>query len=296
LDYLGIEMTDAWLYGGTGHAFIINISANSCPSGPTAWKTTMLYEQAPYLGYEIEGVFGSKYHQDLKNLQKEAWDFTRKSIDAGLPVYAWEVEIPEFYVIYGYDAVGYYYSGPGADEGKGPKPWDELGDTGIGLVELYSIKPVEPKPPVLFVKSAFEQVQKHASNPSDWIFENYASGLKGFETWIRGLESGKANRFGMGYNAAVWYECRKFGVDFLREAKVRLERKADSTFDEATAHYQVVAKCLSQVSKLYPWTPEGGPGVIPVDDTCQKAVVLLKEACEAEAAGLGRLEKIEAIL
>ncbi len=25
LDYLGMDITDAWLFGGTGHAFIINI-------------------------------------------------------------------------------------------------------------------------------------------------------------------------------------------------------------------------------------------------------------------------------
>ena len=29
LNYLGIEVTDAWLYGGTGHAFVINICDNS---------------------------------------------------------------------------------------------------------------------------------------------------------------------------------------------------------------------------------------------------------------------------
>ena len=60
LDFLGIEITDAWLYGGTGHAFIINIGEDSCPSGPTAWKTMMLFEQGLALGYEIKGVFGSK--------------------------------------------------------------------------------------------------------------------------------------------------------------------------------------------------------------------------------------------
>ena len=292
LDFLGVEMTDAWLYGGTGHAFIINIGEDSCPSGPTAWKTMMFFEQAPKLGYEIKGVFGSKYNQSLEDLQKEAWVFTQKSIDEDLPVYAWEVEIPEFYVIYGYDEVGYYYSGPGADEGKGPKPWQELGDTGIGLVELYKLKPVEVYAPVDVVQSAFEQVLKHASNPEDWIFENYASGLKGFDNWIRGLESGKANRFGMGYNAAVWHECRKFGVEFLQEAKERLDGVAVNLFDGAIEHYQRVTDRLGKVSERYPWTPEGGDTTIPVDEQCTEAVVWLKDARDAEAKGLAILEQI----
>lgn len=294
LDYLGIAMTDAWLYGGTGHAFIINISEDACPSGPTAWRTMMLFQQGPYLGYEIEGIFGSKHHQSLADLQSEAWEFAQKSIDAGKPVYAWEVDIPEFYVIYGYDEVGYYYSGPGADEGKGPKPWEELGDTNIGIIELYHLKPVAAKAPEVVVKSAFEKVLTLASNPTDWIFEKYDSGLQGFDTWIKGLESGKANRFGMGYNAAVWNECRHFAVAFLQEAGHRLGKNTSSLFDEATASYQLVADRLSKVSEAYPWTPEGGPKTIPVDDQCLRAAGWLKEAREAEAAGLAILERIVA--
>lgn len=292
LDYLGIEMTDAWLYGGTGHAFIINIGQDCCASGPTAWKTMMLFEQGPALGYQVEGFFGSKYHQDLADLQKQAWDFTRSAIDHGLPVYAWEVDIPEFYVIYGYDDVGYYYSGPGCDDGKGPKSWKELGDTGIGIVELYSLKSVESKTPGELVKSAFVGALKHARNPNEWIFENYYAGLKGFGHWIIGLETGIANRFGMGYNAGVWHECRQFAVDFLREASDRLDGESPGLFDQAIAQYQIVSNCLGALSERYPFIPESGPQTIPVDDRCLEAVGWLKEAREAEAQGLALLEQI----
>lgn len=296
LDFLDIEMTDAWLYGGTGHAFIINIGEDSCASGPTAWKTMMLYEQGAMLGYQVEGLFGSKYEQDLTGLQNEAWDFARRSLDAGLPVYAWEVEIPEFYVVYGYDEVGYYFSGPGCDDGKGPKPWKELGDTGIGIVELYNLKPVEPEEPQVVVKSAFKAVLKHASNPDEWIFENYGAGLQGYDNWIRGLETGNANRFGMGYNAGVWHECRRFAVGFLVEARERLDSIASGDFDRAIQQFQRVAECLGQLSKRYPFIPESSSQAIPVDSDCLEAVGWLKEARQAEAEGLSILEKIVAAL
>lgn len=296
LDYLDIEMTDAWLFGGTGHAFIINIGEDSCASGPTAWKTMMLYERAPALGYQIKGVFGSRYHQALEGLQKEAWDFARRSLDAGLPVYAWEVEIPEFYVVHGYDEVGYYYSGPGCDGGKGPKSWKELGDTGIGIVELYNLKPVEPEKPQVVVKSAFEAVLKHASNPDEWVFENYGAGLRGYDNWIRGLESGRANHFGMGYNAGVWHECRRFAVEFLLEARERLDGTVSRDFDQAIQQYQRVADCLAQLSERYPYIPESTPQAIPVDGESLEAVGWLKEARQAEAEGLSILEKISTAL
>jgi hypothetical protein len=296
LDYLGLEISDAWLYGGTGHAFIINISQDCCPSGPTAWRTMMLFQQGFALGYQLKVVFGSKYDQDLADLQKQAWEFTRESVDKGLPVYAWELAIPEFYVIYGYDDVGYYYAGPGADQGAGPKPWGELGDTGVGLVEVYSLELVEPETPEKVVKSAFERALKHAANPDEWILQNYAAGLKGFDNWVVGLESGTANRFGMGYNAAVWHECRTFAVEFLYEARRRLDGTASALFDDAIQHYQLVAARLGLLSERYPFIPEGGPDTIPVDDGSREAVAWLKEARQAEAKGLSTLEQIVAKL
>jgi hypothetical protein len=59
-------------------------------------------------------------------------------------------------------------------------------------------------------------------------------------------------------------------------------------------HYQRVADLLAQVSQQYPWTPEGGPKTVPVDDTCREAVGWLKQARQAESAGLESLEQIAA--
>jgi hypothetical protein len=293
LDYLGIQMTDAWLYGGTGHAFVINIHDEVCPSGPTAWNAKMIFDGGRNLGYEFDGKFGWKENPEgFAKLQKEAWEFTRKSLDEGLPIYGWELDIPEFYVVYGYDEVGYYYSGPGADEGKGPKPWRELGDTGIGLIEMYSLKPGQAQPDEIIVKSAFQNVLKHTGNPKEWIHERYASGVKGFDTWISSLESEKADRFGMGYNSEVWGECRRFAVNFLKEAKERLGGKASGLFDEGIQHYQVVADRLTKVAQIYSFEHGTEGEIIKIDDKSQTAAALLKEARTSEAKGLQMLEKI----
>jgi hypothetical protein len=141
LDYLGLDISNAWLFGGTGHAFVINLHEEVCPSGPTAWKAEMLFKLGRNLGYDLDGVIGFKRNEDFAAVQRKAWDHVREKIDQGLPCYGWELEIPEFYVVCGYDDGGYYFSGPGCDEGKGPKPWQELGDTGIGVVEMYSVSP-----------------------------------------------------------------------------------------------------------------------------------------------------------
>ena len=295
LDYLGLDISDGWLYGGTGHAFVINIHPQSCPSGPTAWKTMMLFELAPNLGYHLDGVFGFKGN-GFAELQEKAWDFTRKAIDKDLPLYGWELQAPEFYVLNGYDEVGYYYSGAGAEDGKGPKPWRELGDTGIGLIEVYSVETNPPQEPAMVVKESIQKVLKHASNHPDIILEGYASGIKGYDLWIQGLEGGKAGRFGMGYNAAVWAECRSFAVAFLEEASQRLGGQATALFEEALGHYRAVAKNLGLLTKVYPFENMDEKILIEPDTHCQAGVGFIRAARDAEEAGLAALEKIAASL
>jgi hypothetical protein len=260
LDYLGIDISDAWLYGGTGHAFVINLHKEVCPSGPTAWKTMKLFELGRNLGYRLDGVFGFKGQDDFPALQERAWEHARQAIDQGRPCYGWELEIPEFYVVYGYDdgeddgAAGYYYSGPGCKEGKGPKPWQELGDTGIGALELYSVWPGTSAHDATTVKQALTFAIEIAGNPEEWIFEDYRAGPEGFDNWIRALQAGKASDMGTRYNAGVWLECRTNAVGFLQEARKRLTGRIDPLFDEAIAHYTVVSKSLNKVTEVYPWT------------------------------------------
>ncbi|MCJ7548247.1 MAG: hypothetical protein MUQ30_01010 [Anaerolineae bacterium] len=303
LDFLGIEISDAWLYGGTGHAFVINLHEGVCSSGPTAWKTVKLFELGKNLGYRIEGVFGHKGQNDFAQLQHRAWEHVRLAIDQGRPCYGWELEIPEFYVVYGYDeagadtagadAGGYYYSGPGCDEGKGPKPWQELADTGIGALELCSVWPGEAADDATTVKQALTFALEHAANSEAWIFEHYRAGLEGYDNWIRALRQGNASDMGMRYNTAVWLECRKNAAGFLAEAKERLVGQADAPFDEALAHYTVVSERLGEVAQIYPWSFEASAeDLLSLDVKSQAAVEALIMAREAEAAGLEALGMI----
>ncbi len=289
LDYLGIQMSTGWLYGGTGHAFIINVSHDVCPSGPTSWNTEMLPQLGKNLGYEVSSVFGTQQGA-LAEVQQEAWVQTRTALDQGLPCYAWELDIPEFYVIYGYDDVGYYFSGPGCDQGQGPKPWQELGATGIGIVELCWIKPTGAADDATIVREALASALKHAQEPEAWIFPNYRSGLAGYDNWIQGAETATASKLGMSYNAVVWEECRRLGAAFLLEARDRVGGGIEGLLDQALGHYREVARQLKAVVDLCPFTPD--ERLLQVDDDVREAIAALKSAREAEREGLGALTAI----
>jgi len=296
LEYLGIDVSDAWLFGATGHAFIINIYEVVCPSGPTAWNTEMLFKLGKNVGYTIDGVFSHKSAADFAEKRRLAWQKTRQAIDEGLPCYGWELDIAEYHVVYGYDEEGYYYR-DFDNSGKGPKPWRDLGGTEIGMVEMYIVKPAEASDDTTTVKEAFRFVLEHSKSPSKWIFPKYKAGFEGFDNWISALQTGNANGFGVAYNAVVWSECRGFAVRFLEEAKERLSSELSPLLDKAVGYYRVVAENLESVSKIFPFKGSATKGEEVKDpERVKKALQHLKTARKAEESGLRTLDKISAKL
>ncbi len=288
LEHLGADVSWPWLYGGTGHAFVLNIHKVLCPSGPTAWNCRpLLFEFPPNLGYSLVGIHGGNGEPDFAAKQKAAWAFVRGCVDLGIPCYGWELDIPEYYVVHGCDDVGYYYSGPGCDEGKGPKAWQELADTDIGVLDIYSVQAAQPATDEKTVKDALSYAVKHAENRPEWTFPDYGAGQKGYAMWADALEQGTADGFGQGYNGAVWAECRAYAVSFLEEAKQRLAGKADALFDQAAAHYSAVRGKLAALAELYPFQDEA-EGQLKSAEGAQ----LVREAAAAEEQGLQALAGI----
>jgi hypothetical protein len=295
LDYLGVQVSRPWLYGGTGHAFVVNVHEALCPSGPTAWKTCMLFQLAPNLGYRPHGIaiWRRDAGERFAEKQREAFDLVRAAIDQGLPCYGWQMEAPDYYLITGYDDVGYYYAGAECEEGRGPLAWDRLATWDVDLLEVYRVEPVPPAPAEKVVKEALEFALKHAQQPAEWIYPIYRSGPAGFEFWAEALEEGRASRDGCAYNAAVWHECREMAVEFLGEARRRLPGRCDGAFAEAASCYAAVRDRLAGLTQLTPMRPGW-------DDqeklASPEGASLMREAADAERQGLAALERIVAAL
>jgi len=289
LDYLKMNISEAWLYGATGHAFILNIHEIICPSGPTAWQGDILFKLSKNIGFIVEGIDGWKGEDNFNEKQRAAWDNTRKAIDDGFPCYGWEFDVPEFYVIFGYDDQGYYYSGPGADDCKGPFPWEKLGTSEIGVLAMYRVSPKDGADDRTTVHNALTFAVKFAEDPGNWVYEKYRSGKMGYDLWVEALENNQAHDFGMAYNSAVWSECRHYAVKFLIEAKERLDNKLHGLFDEAIDNYGRVGKSLHSVSALFPFPPHDE---LQDADRRSSAVENLIEARQYELKAIKTLKRI----
>ena len=191
----------------------------------------------------------------------------------------------DYYAVFGYDDVGYYYSGPRCNEGKGPMPWDDYGVTNhVGIIYMNAVKKGAPVEDAQAVRDALSLALEEADHVGGGN-EFYAAGLRGYDLWIESLETGKADGFGMAYNTVCYAECRANAVAFLKEAKKRLEGEIAPLFDEAITHYEAVAANLRQVAELFPFIGHK-PEHIQDPERIAKGIEALNAAKAAEARGL----------
>jgi len=294
VDYLGRDVPKAWLYGGTAHAFFINIHEDVDLEAVTAWDRKFVRELTPNLGFLIDGFIAKKQSMeegDFRSRQHEAWRFVRRSILLKQPCYGWELKAPygDYWLITGFDDVGYYYDGW---ETGGPTPWQKLGDQFIPVLQVYNVKLCEPAADEVVVREALAAALEHSRpNWDPTAAADAHFGPEAFDAWAHALESGAALHNHHAYNALAWHECREMAVEFLREAKRRLPGRCDAAFDEALAHYAVVRDKLAALKELTPIDPKLGWNEEPkLQNT--KAAALVREAGVAERKGLAALADI----
>jgi len=307
LKYLHSDVTPAWLYGMSGHAFGLNIHQQLCPSGPHVWSGWgNLQGHEGLVGLKIERV-GPWYkgHDDEYEAHKRvAWDRARAALGAGSPVIGYDLNWAEFYVINGTDDSGYLFWNTNFGELKQESlPWAKYGDGGI--VHMIALQIVTARKPTgsarLAVKKALAWAVRFGAEGDlhdPMHSPGYASGLAAYDQWIRALDDPKAyegDAIGPMYNAQVWRECRRQAIAFLQEANDRLGDAAlTPLFADAINHYQRVARKLGLVCDQFP--VENVAKVASQPERQRKAQRALRDAKRAEQSGLEALAQIVAKL
>jgi len=233
--------------------------------------------------------------EDIDARRKSAWTKVREGIDQGLPAYGWELDVPEYYVINGYEGDEYLYVGPGTEGKDSRRRWDKVGEAGTGWLEVYSVQPQAPKPDDEIVKAALEFAVAFGQDGGEWLHDGYRGGLQGYDLWIEAMGADMEDAFGLSYNAACWSECRRYATAFLREAAERLPGVCHEAFAAAAERYELVARELTQISEWYPF-PGKDPKLAADMALRQRAIEALERSKSAEAEGLSRLETIVAAL
>jgi hypothetical protein len=290
------ELTLVDVMGFTGHAFRMNIDPKTINvAGPTSFPGGyILRRNLCNLGFtsclaDAESpIPPEKVEQTIALVQE--------SIDRGVPAIVFDLFIPEFGLIYGYDDELQVFHAKDVSK-DGTLTYTQFADPKIGLLFVTTISESLPHSKYEMLRMALDMILDHARG-REWthVFKDqFAIGLAGYDAWISVMERKDADEYGNAYNTAVIADAREHAAQFLRDLASRwdganvIERMVRKQAAEAAKHYAVVAEAFQQLRERFPF-PQGGN---PKDsEMADHAIKLLKQAKEAETKGVEVLEQL----
>ncbi len=219
-DWFDLDLSPAMLYGLSGHAFLINIHRELCPSGPYCWTKIAFHKLLANLG--IQWIPNHRYGKNNRPEERQAAEQTL--IDAlnegGLGV----LEFLEYQLVGGYDEKGFQFLLPW--DGKTDvemrrltyTSWEECLDT-QGWCGLAILKKGAPREDLLtMTREALAFALKMYREPSSvQPVDDYAAGYGAYDYWKNGIREGHGESHGHWWNGMVWAECRHQGARFFEE-------------------------------------------------------------------------------
>ena len=246
-DYYEIEVSDAWLYGASGHAFMINIHEELCPSGPYCWRREFFEALVRNLGIEMIDL-GFFSGDSPATARREVENCIKAEMEAGKPCSLMNLENQ---LIRGVDETGFVVTQPWAPHSDFPPghltfgSWSEFGDS--VHVNFYTFERCEPASSEKTVVDALTFAHDVLQSPGRYTDGLYSAGLAAYDTWINAVEKGHSGSHGCWWNGTVWGECRRRAAAFIREIAEAYGDVAQIA-TETAGRYDSVADFLEEAS------------------------------------------------
>jgi len=212
-DHHGLNLSEPMVYGLSGHAFLINIHVQLCPSGPYCWKRENAEPLIENMGMRMTdlGFFGTGASEGAR---AEVEGKLRQALDGGVPCSLINMENQ---IIGGYDVTGFFTAQPWAPQREFPPAKLSFGSwKEFGLechVNFYTIEKVEPVDRQAAILASLRYAVDMWRSPAEHSTGAYGAGPNAYDNWIEAVPA-----FGSGHgnwwNATVWSECRWMAAQY----------------------------------------------------------------------------------
>lgn len=180
----------------SGFAFRMWVTADLCPSATSVWEFD---KQKPWVENSglICSYMGRYWGQDDIEEEKrmKAISNIKKSIDNGIPVVSWDIGVPEWGLITGYDdetqmfstlAINEGYADPTSQPADGSQmPYTQLGKREVPILSVLTVKGKSDKSQESILTDTMKLAVSHLKG-EEWC-EN-AKGLDAYPALIRHFE------------------------------------------------------------------------------------------------------------
>ena len=276
LDYYGIKTSDAWAFGGSGHAFLINVHKELCPSGPYCWKDDWMVPLLRNLGLEMTDL--GFFHKGTPGPERAALEQRLKALLDERVACAF-VNM-EYQLIRGYDDKALLLARPW-DCGEAITPttlsfgsWKEFGDE--VHANFYALRKAEPQDEAKTIRDSLRAAVELFRSPGKYVMEGYGMGPGAYDNWAAAAPEHMAAH-GNWWNATVWAECRKMAGAYFAEIGAKRGELAAEAGQLSTAHNEIAGLLAKIASKEL--------------DPAEKARIAA-DAKRLEAAAVGRIEQL----
>ena len=217
LAYYGIDTSPAETFVLSGHAFVINIHEELCPSGPYCWEQERFRGLLPNLGIRMEEL-GMQMATSNAADKEELEARVRAELDAGNVC---SVVSLDHQVLLGYDETGFDLSQPWGEGVVDSTParlsfgtWQEF--SGWPPACFFKLVPSARSPGSKASASALDFAVDFWRSPDEFAWDAYGTGGRAYDNWLAGLDAGHGDSHGNWWNGVVWAECRERAGDYFQ--------------------------------------------------------------------------------
>lgn len=243
-DYHGLDLDTPMIYGFSGHAFLINIHTEICPSGPYCWKREEATPLIANMGLRMTdlGFFGTGAESGARaGVERRL----RAALDRRIPCSLLNLENQ---IISGYDGTGFFTAQPWAPRSTFPPSrltfgsWEEFGKE--FHASFYTLEKSAPADRQTAILASLDYAVDLWRNPSEHGTQGNGVGPKAYENWIAAVPTAGSGH-GNWWNATVWSECRQMAAAYVSEIGKANARVADLCAQVSDA-YRKIAENLGK--------------------------------------------------
>jgi hypothetical protein len=281
LDFYDIKVSDAMAYGGSGHAFLINIHEVLCPSSPYCWKYDGLYPALRNLGIEMTDL--GFYHSGSRADERAAVEARLRShLDSGSPC---SLANMEHQLIYGYDDKQFFTAQPWPANKEFPpstlafEDWTEFGKE--VHVNFFTFGKLDKQDDLTIFRESLRYGVDLFRSPDKYQLDKYAVGLKAYDNWAAAAAEHGASH-GNWWNATVWSECRSRASEYIAEMAQNLDSEARNLAQDLSKDYNSIAGMLSKIADK--------------EMAADRKAALAGELKQKEEAAIAKVEQLAGLL
>jgi len=278
-DHYRLNISAPMVFGASGHAFLINIAKDICPSSPYVWQRKKINPLTENIGLRMIDLGFHDARNDREDRTKVE-ETLREALDKGIVCSLINLENQ---MITGYDDIGFSTVQPWARKDFPPArltygSWAELGKQ--FHVTFYILEQVKQSGPLAAILDSLDYAVDLHKNPSDHSVNGYGIGPDAYTNWIKAVPQYGASH-GNWWNATVWSECRAMAARYFAEMGKRHSHAVQLTvrLEKAYADMAATLKTL------------GNKGM----DTSKK-VDLLVETKDSESKAIKLVADLAALL